>query len=87
VNARHHDRKAFPKDLRQPGRARPEEVDGPFFSRLGFEFNRKFTDEKAACMIISDEAFVMLLTERRFIRPHHLRRADAAGSDGGKLIF
>ena len=32
-----------------------------FFSTLGFSFNPKFTDEKAACMIISDEAFVMLI--------------------------
>ena len=37
-----------------------------FFSALGFEFNPKFTDEKAACMIISDEAFVMLITEPFF---------------------
>jgi uncharacterized protein len=37
-----------------------------FFSTLGFEFNPKFSDEKAACMIISDEAFVMLLTEPFF---------------------
>ncbi len=33
-----------------------------FFSRLGFEFNRQFTDEKAACMVVSDDAYVMLLT-------------------------
>ncbi len=32
-----------------------------FFSRLGFEFNVKFCDENAACMIISEEASVMLL--------------------------
>ena len=31
-----------------------------FFSNLGFEFNPKFTDEKAACMVVSDEAFVAL---------------------------
>ena len=37
-----------------------------FFSALGFEFNPKFTDETAACMVISDEAFVMLLTEPFF---------------------
>ena len=37
-----------------------------FFSALGFTFNPKFTDEKAACMIISDEAFVMVLTEPFF---------------------
>jgi predicted lactoylglutathione lyase len=33
-----------------------------FFSKLGFEFNQQFTDEKAACMVISEEAYVMLLT-------------------------
>ena len=32
-----------------------------FFTTLGFGFNRQFTDDKAACMVISDEAFVMLL--------------------------
>ncbi len=37
-----------------------------FFSALGFSFNPQFTDDKAACMIISDEAFVMLLTEAFF---------------------
>src|SRR3712207_1871461 len=34
-----------------------------FFSALGFEFNAQFTDEKATCMVVSDEAFVMLLVE------------------------
>jgi uncharacterized protein len=37
-----------------------------FFSKLGFEFNPKFTDENAACMIVSQEAYVMLLTEPFF---------------------
>ena len=37
-----------------------------FFSALGFKFNPKFTDEKAACMVLSEEAFVMLLTEPFF---------------------
>jgi predicted lactoylglutathione lyase len=37
-----------------------------FFSALGFGFNAQFTDDKAACMIISDEAFVMLLAEPFF---------------------
>ena len=37
-----------------------------FFSGLGFEFNQQFTDEKAACMIVSGDAFVMLLTEPFF---------------------
>src|SRR5262245_60230684 len=37
-----------------------------FFSALGFKFDPKFTDEKAACLIISSHAFVMLLTEPFF---------------------
>ena len=37
-----------------------------FFSALGFTFNPKFTDENAACMIISDEAYAMLLAEPFF---------------------
>jgi predicted lactoylglutathione lyase len=37
-----------------------------FFSALGFTFNPQFTDDKAACMLISDEAFVMLLVEPYF---------------------
>jgi len=42
-----------------------------FFSKIGFEFNPRFTDERAACMIISEEAYAMLLTEpffKTFIR-------------------
>src|SRR4051812_38036667 len=37
-----------------------------FFSRLGFEFNPQFTHDKAACMIVSDEAYSMLLLEPFF---------------------
>jgi predicted lactoylglutathione lyase len=37
-----------------------------FFTRLGFTFDPRFTDESATCMIVSDEAFVMLLVEERF---------------------
>ncbi len=37
-----------------------------FFSQLGFRFNAQFTDEKAACMVVSDDIFVMLLTEKFF---------------------
>lgn len=33
-----------------------------FFTALGFTFNPQFTDQNAACMIVSDEAYVMLLT-------------------------
>lgn len=37
-----------------------------FFTALGFSFDPQFTDEQATCMILSDEAFVMLLVKSRF---------------------
>jgi predicted lactoylglutathione lyase len=37
-----------------------------FFSKLGFEFNPQFSNEQAACMVISENAFVMLLVESFF---------------------
>ena len=37
-----------------------------FFSKLGFTFNPKFTDENAACMVLSNEGYVMLLREPFF---------------------
>jgi predicted lactoylglutathione lyase len=37
-----------------------------FFTCLGYTFNAQFTDETAACMIVSDEIFVMLLTWEKF---------------------
>jgi predicted lactoylglutathione lyase len=37
-----------------------------FFGKLGFRFNPQFTDENAACMIINDDAYAMLLAERFF---------------------
>lgn len=37
-----------------------------FFSQLGFDYNRKFCDENAACMILNEKAYVMLLRESFF---------------------
>lgn len=37
-----------------------------FFKSLGYSFNPQFTDENAACMIISETIFAMLLTETYF---------------------
>jgi predicted lactoylglutathione lyase len=37
-----------------------------FFAKLGFEFNAKFCDTGAACMVVSERAFVMLLQRDRF---------------------
>lgn len=37
-----------------------------FFAKLGFTFNPMFTDENAACMVISDDVYAMFLTEKFF---------------------
>ena len=37
-----------------------------FFSRLGFEFDRAFTDADASCLVLSDLACVMLLARPFF---------------------
>jgi len=37
-----------------------------FFTGLGFSFDPRFTDETATQMIVSDDAFVMLLVEDKF---------------------
>ncbi len=37
-----------------------------FFKGLGYNFNPQFTDEKAACMVINDNIYAMLLTESYF---------------------
>lgn len=42
------------------------EASKAFFAALGYAFNPTFTNENAACMIISDSIFVMLLVEPFF---------------------
>lgn len=37
-----------------------------FFGALGYSFNEHFSDDSAACMVVSESIFVMLLTEPRF---------------------
>jgi len=37
-----------------------------FFAALGFTFNPQFSDERAACMVISDDIYAMLLLEDYF---------------------
>lgn len=37
-----------------------------FFASLGFGFNPQFTNEQAACMVVSDDIYVMLLVESFF---------------------
>jgi len=37
-----------------------------FFRSLGFSFNPQFTNEQGACMVVSEDIFVMLLVEPFF---------------------
>ncbi len=37
-----------------------------FFKQLGYTFNMQFTDDTAACLVISDTIYAMLLTEDKF---------------------
>ena len=37
-----------------------------FFKSLGFTFNPQFTDETASCMVVSEDIYVMLLTNAKF---------------------
>lgn len=37
-----------------------------FFSKLGFAFNPEFTDDNAACIVIGDNIYAMLLMEDFF---------------------
>jgi len=49
-----------------------------FFSKLGFRFNQQFTNENATCMIVSEEAYVMLLVNSFFQTFTQRRIADTA---------
>ncbi|MEU2113085.1 VOC family protein [Streptomyces sp. NPDC019507] len=51
-----------------------------FWEAVGYTFNPQFTDETAACMVISDTIFAMLLTEARFKDFTKKDVADAATS-------
>ncbi|HTM65880.1 MAG TPA: VOC family protein [Flavipsychrobacter sp.] len=52
-----------------------------FFSRLGYSFNPQFTDEKAACMVISDGCiYAMLIIEPFFQTFTKKKIADAQTS-------
>ena len=37
-----------------------------FFTKLGFSFDARFTDESATCMLVGEDAYVMLLVRQRF---------------------
>ena len=37
-----------------------------FFGAIGFEFNEAFTDDSGTCMVVNEQAYVMLLSQARF---------------------
>jgi uncharacterized protein len=37
-----------------------------FFEALGYSFNRQFTDATAACLVISEDIYAMLMTHEKF---------------------
>jgi predicted lactoylglutathione lyase len=51
-----------------------------FFKAVGYTFNQQFTDETAACMVISDDIFAMLITEAKFKEFTPKKIADASTS-------
>lgn len=44
------------------------EASKGYFSALGYSFNPQFTDDSAACLVISDTIFAMLLTPASYAR-------------------
>ena len=56
-----------------------------FFTDLGFTFNSQFTDENATCMVVSDQAFVMLLVRPFFSTFVTKEVADPAATTGAIL--
>lgn len=51
-----------------------------FFTALGFTFNDQFSDDKAACVVLADNIFVMLLREDFFATFVNGEIADASTS-------
>lgn len=37
-----------------------------FFTKLGYSFNPQFTDDKAGCLVISNDIFIMVMKEEFF---------------------
>jgi hypothetical protein len=51
-----------------------------FYSELGFSLNEQFTDEKAACIVIGENIYAMLLTEGFFKEFTNKKICDATKS-------
>lgn len=49
-----------------------------FFKALGWHFNPQFSDDTAACLVISDDIYAMLLTHKKFSEFTTKQIADAS---------
>lgn len=58
-----------------------------FFAKLGFGYHPNFTDETAACMLVGEHAFVMLLTREKFAEFAKLPLADPTTHTLGLYCF
>jgi predicted lactoylglutathione lyase len=48
-----------------------------FFSKIGFTINPQFTDDTAACVVISEDIYAMILTHAKFKEFTNKQIADA----------
>lgn len=53
-----------------------------FYTQVGFTNNPAFTDDTAACMVLTDEIYVMLLTHDKFSQFSDKKIIDAKTSSG-----
>jgi predicted lactoylglutathione lyase len=52
-----------------------------FFKTLGWTFNPQFTDDTAACLVISDDIYAMLLTHEKFKQFTDKKIADGTSAE------
>lgn len=53
-----------------------------FFSKLGYKFDPQFSDENAQCMVVSDDIYFMLMTEKFF---RSFTKKDLPDSNAGAI--
>lgn len=58
-----------------------------FFASLGFRFNPQFTNESAACMVVSEHNYVMLLARDTFAKFATKPIADAQRTTGALVAL
>jgi predicted lactoylglutathione lyase len=58
-----------------------------FFEALGFRFNPHFTDATATCMLVGEDAYVMLLTHARFRGFSHRPMVDPSQQSEALFTF